>query len=99
MQHSKSILIAVACVTLGTACHSVSTDRKVTLIPGAAKIRLTTNSSDVAQCKAVGDVYPANMESPAQEFRNNVLGFGGNAALVTAGTVKEPLQGVAYHCP
>ena len=99
MQNSKSILIAVACVTLGTACHTPATERRSTLVPGAEHVRLTTNSADVAQCKAVGDVYPANMESPSQEFRNHVVGFGGNAALVTAGTVKAPLQGVAYQCP
>jgi len=99
MQYWKSILTAVACVTLATGCQTAVTERKIELVPGAGHIRLTTNSADVAKCKAVGDVYPANMESPSLEFRNNVVGFGGNTGLVTAGTVKQPLQGVAYQCP
>jgi hypothetical protein len=99
MQHLKSILIILACVALGTACHSSPSDRPVRLVPGAEHIRLTSSPAEMAQCKRMGDVYPADMDSPRQEFRNHVADLGGNAALVTAGTVKLPLQGVAYQCP
>lgn len=99
MQHLKIIFIALASVTLGTACRTPLTERPVKLVPGAEHVRLTLIPAEMAPCKRMGDIYPANMESPRVEFRNNVAGLGANAALVTAGTVKEPLQGVAYQCP
>lgn len=101
MQHSKILLMMVACGVLATACHTPASERPVQLVPGADRIHLTLSPAEVAQCKPLGDVYPASatMESPRVEFRNNVAGLGANAALVTAGTIKEPLQGVAYKCP
>lgn len=100
MQHAKTIFMIVGWAALGTACHSAPpTERPIKLVPGAERIHLTSSAAELTKCKALGDVYPAYMETPRIEFRNNVAGLGGNAALVTAGTVKDPLQGVAYQCP
>jgi hypothetical protein len=53
----KTLLTAVAIITTTLAAGCVAT----TLAPGAAQVRIAHNSSDVAGCKAVGNVganYP-----------------------------------------
>ena len=42
-----------------------------------------------------GTVDLANAQ---REFRNQVVGFGGNTGLVTFGLVGAPSEGIAYIC-
>jgi hypothetical protein len=85
-------------VALLTAC--------VSLAPGADKVQITRNPSDVAKCSAVGNVR-VPIESQGQldiadadtRFRNQVIGLGGNTAFVTSSSLGIPVQGVAYRCP
>ncbi|HEY0801218.1 MAG TPA: hypothetical protein VGD54_10265, partial [Steroidobacteraceae bacterium] len=72
--------------------------------PGASAVRLTRNAADVTNCTAVGNVkaYINNNNSVGDEvkFRNQVIGYGGNAGFVTIdGTYRTPAEGVAYRCP
>jgi len=98
MQRPQAIVITVACVTLGTAC--------VTLAPGADQVRLTKSPADVATCRAVGNIQvprdpqTGTVDLNAQrQFRNQVVGLGGNAGLVTDGLLGIPSAGIAYQCP
>jgi hypothetical protein len=95
----QSVLIAVTFVTLGVACAFAY---KVDLAPGADQVRLTTNPSDVATCKPVGNLRVPPDTPPSDLtpiFRNQVIGLGGNAGFVTVGRINFPLDGVAYQCP
>jgi len=68
--------------------------------PGADKVRLTRNASEVSACSAVGNVrVNASGSSARTEFRNIVVGFGGNIGLVTSGPTWAPVDGIAYRCP
>ena len=73
--------------------------------PGAGAVRLARNAADVANCTAVGNVKAyVNNVSPGVgdevKFRNQVVGYGGNAAFVTVYAAYEtPAEGVAYRCP
>ena len=96
MQRTKTLLIAVACVALETACISLS--ESIKLVPGADQVRLTTSPADIASCKPVGNVHPPDVVLTPEEFRNEVVGLGGNAAMVTFGSVPYPISGVAYLC-
>jgi len=79
----------------------------VSLAPGADKVRLTNNASDVPSCTAVGNVkVPAGNSTgyvpifeASKEFRNQVVGHGGNTGLVTYGFLDIPSEGIAYRCP
>jgi hypothetical protein len=99
MQRWKAILIAIACVTLGTACYPPLSERGTRLVPGADQVRLTKNPDDVANCKPVGNVHIEDLGRAREECRNKVVGLGGNAAMVTEGSLSVPHQGVAYRCP
>jgi len=77
----------------------------VTLAPGAAKVRITKDASDVAGCTAVGNVNtlgapqgPSQIADSSTELRNKALGLGGNVIFVTSTTLGVPDQGVAYRC-
>lgn len=77
----------------------------VSLAPGADKVVLTRDASDVATCTAVGNVrisVDVNRQSDTANantaFRNRVVALGGNTGLVTDGPVRVPVAGVAYHC-
>jgi len=94
MQRSQAILITIACITLGTGCLTRSS-----LVPGADQVRVTKNPGDVANCKPVGNIHLTDAPD-GNEFRNQVVGLGGNAAIVTDGALPNVLwSGVAYRCP
>jgi len=59
------------------------------------------NPSDVTHCKPVGNINVHGSVDAKKEFRNDVVGFGGNAAIVTETDVlgETPFAGVAYQCP
>jgi len=78
----------------------------VTLAPGADQVRITDKASDVATCKALGNLQvpmnggqPADGFSAQDQFRNQAVGLGSNVALVTQGFVGIPVAGIAYRCP
>jgi hypothetical protein len=97
----QAVLITVTCVTLEAACVTVS------LAPGADLVRLTKTPGDVATCKPVGNIrvpQDANtgtvgIANAQNQFRNQVVGLGGNAGLVTSGLLDVPVEGIAYQCP
>jgi hypothetical protein len=68
------------------------------LAPGAEQIKETQNATDVAGCRAVGNVKseaaPLDLDT---DIRNRTLGFGGNVLFVTS-KLGQPSEGVAYRC-
>jgi hypothetical protein len=93
----RVVTTIVVWATLGAGC--------VTLAPGADQVKMTKNPQDVASCKAVGNVkVPTTAEgnvdlaNAERQFRNEVVGLGGNTGLVTYGPVGAPSTGIAYHC-
>jgi len=78
----------------------------VSLAPGADKVLVTRNESDVAECTSVGKIrVPVDLDrqvdlaSASARFRNQVVALGGNTGLVTDGSVHIPIEGGAYRCP
>lgn len=95
-------LIAIACVVLTTTVSCVNT----LLAPGADKVRITQNPSDVSNCTAVGNIQvphyadgSVDIANAEAKFRNQTIGLGGNTAFLTAGSLGVPIEGVAYRCP
>jgi len=91
---------ASICLVLLTACSAV------TPAPGADKVKVTKTAADVVSCTAVGNIQvPRNSEGllpideAGTEFRNRIVGLGGNAGLVTSGMLSVPAEGIAYRCP
>ena len=93
--HPRVVVILVA-----LAVGLISCVVAVAPVPGADKVRLTRNASELTTCVAVGDIRVTASGSNARtEFRNMVIGFGGNLGFVTSGPTWEPAEGVAYRCP
>jgi hypothetical protein len=76
------------------------------LAPGAELVRVTNVPADVAGCAPVGNIQvPRSADGLVAihhalgQMKNQAVGFGGNAAFVTEGTLGIPLAGVAYLCP
>ena len=93
MLHTRMVPVALA-------VWHVSCVVAVAPAPGSEKIRLTRNASEVSTCSAVGKIIVSTSGSSARtEFRNGVVGFGGNIGLVTNGPTWAPVEGIAYHCP
>jgi hypothetical protein len=93
---ASAVLVTCSCVT-------------VTLAPGAEKVKLTHDPSDVAGCKVAGNVSgvwgSGEYERVSEALlRNRAVGLDGNTVLVTL-SEDGPLQpaadreGVAYRCP
>jgi hypothetical protein len=95
MLHIRMVVVPVA-LTVGLISCVVA----VAPVPGAEKVRLTRNASEVSTCSAVGNIrINASGSNARTEFRNGVVGFGGNIGLVTNGPAWAPVEGIAYHCP
>ena len=95
MLHTRMVVVPVA-----LAVGLISCVVAVAPAPGADKVRVTRNASEVSTCSAVGSIRVNARGSNARtEFRNMVVGFGGNAGLVTSGPMWEPVEGIAYRCP
>jgi hypothetical protein len=74
--------------------------------PGADRVRLTRNAADVSSCSAVGNVRvppgsngTVDIATADTEFRNQVVGYGGNTAFVSSEPLGVPVEGIAYRCP
>jgi hypothetical protein len=97
MRIARLLTAAGLCLTVVAAC--------VSLAPGADKMRVTKNASDVATCRAVGNItVPLNAQGQVDianadaELRNQTVGLGGNTAFVTSSPLGVPVQGIAYRC-
>jgi hypothetical protein len=98
IMNARVLIGAPGMLLLLTAC--------VSLAPGADKVRVTKNASDVANCSAVGNIKvpgeasgQVDIATADTEFRNQAIGFGGNAAFVTSSPFGIPVEGIAYRCP
>jgi len=95
MLHTRMVVVPVA-----LAVGLVSCVVAVAPVPGAENVRLTRNASEVSTCSAVGKIrVNASGSSARTEFRNMVVGFGGNIGFVTNGPTWTPVEGIAYRCP
>ena len=95
MLHTRMVVVPVALAVGLTSCVVA-----VEPVPGAEKVRLTRNASEVSTCSAVGNIRVNTSGSNARtEFRNMVIGSGGNIGFVSSGPTWAPVEGVAYRCP
>jgi hypothetical protein len=95
MLRTRMVIVPVA-LAVGLISCAVA----VAPAPGSEKVRLTRNASEVSSCSAVGNIgVKATGSSARTEFRNGVVGLGGNAGLVTSGPMWAPVEGIAYRCP
>lgn len=96
---ARMFAVVVSCAVLLTGCV-------VNPAPGADKVKVTKEAADVSACSAVGNVrIPRDANGNPQylnvdvEFRNLVVGLGGNVGFITAGAASAPTEGIAYRCP
>ena len=95
MLHTRMVVIPVALAVGLTSCVVA-----VAPVPGADKVRVISNASEVSTCSPVGNITINSSGSNARtEFRNKVIGFGGNTGLITNGPMWAPVEGIAYRCP
>jgi hypothetical protein len=87
------------------SCGAIFLAACVTLAPGAEKVFITKQASDVSGCTPVGNVNtlgdvqgPSQIADSSAELRNQAVGLGGNTIFVTSATLGVPNQGVAYRC-
>lgn len=89
------VIIVCCCIALASCATMVPA-------PGASRVRLTRNPADVAGCTPVGNInLPPSQQGmyAAFNFRNRVVGYGGNAGLITVSVLaSEPIDGIAYRC-
>jgi hypothetical protein len=78
----------------------------VSLAPGANNVRLTKAASEVTGCTAVGNISvprdangQPDIANADAEFRNQVVGLGGNTGFITSEPLGVPVEGIAYRCP
>ena len=78
----------------------------VSLAPGADKVHLTKAASDVSACTSVGNVNVprgpdggVDLPNAETQFRNQVIGLGGNTGFITSAQFGAPAEGIAYRCP
>ena len=93
MLHTRMVPVAFA---LGLVSCVVA----VAPVPGSENVRITRNASEVSSCKPVGNIrVNASGSNARTEFKNMVVGFGGNIGVVTNGPAWAPVEGIAYRCP
>ena len=97
----RRIVTSIAASLLGLAACT-----PLVLAPGAAQVRVTHLPADVAQCSAVGNIRvpddtngSLDVARAVASMQNQTIGFGGNVAFVTEGTLRAPIAGIAYKCP
>jgi hypothetical protein len=93
-------LLTACCLSGLAACTSL------VLAPGAEQVLVTKAPAEVAGCAPVGNLQVPKDTSGAIDahravayLKNQTVGLGGNAALVTDGSLRLPVAGVAYKCP
>lgn len=92
-------IFIVCCLSALAACTPL------VLAPGAAQVQVTKTPGDVAGCAPVGNLQVPKETSGGLDahravayLKNQTVGLGGNAALVTDGPLRLPVAGVAYKC-
>jgi hypothetical protein len=105
----KKILVAVVAALALTACLSGG---GIPLAPGAEKVSLTRNPTDVTNCKVLGpvsgskDAYAFNVKGSTKEkemtksIQNIAFSLGADTVFITdaAGAYIGPRNGIAYNC-
>jgi hypothetical protein len=87
LAHS-SIFLALTTVPTGCVVQSA-----MTLVPGAADVKITTNVADITGCPAVGYIPFADMNNIDGRVRQNeAVALNANIVYDTGG------GGVAYRC-
>jgi hypothetical protein len=82
------ILLPLAALSTGCVVQSA-----MTLVPGAADIKITTNVADITGCPAVGYIPAADMYNVDGRVRQNeAVALNANTVYDTGG------GGVAYRC-
>lgn len=96
MQRLLGGVITICC------CIAMASCATMVPAPGANHVRLTRNPAEVAGCSPVGNInLPSSQQGmyAAFNFRNRVVGYGGNAGLITVSVLaSEPIDGIAYRC-
>jgi hypothetical protein len=100
------VVICWAVVAAGCVSAAPTSGVDKVLAPGADKVKITRNPADVAPCTAAGNIRvfkdPAakvEFATAETEFRNQTVGLGANAALITLVALGVPVEGIAYRCP
>jgi hypothetical protein len=98
MLHARMLATPLVVGSLLPAC--------VSLAPGADKVRLTKTVSDVSACTTVGNLNVprgpnggVDLSNAEVQFRNQVIGLGGNTGFITRTQMGIPAEGIAYRCP
>jgi hypothetical protein len=104
--HSQEHAVPTMRSPIAILLFACGTTGCVSLAPGADKVLVTSDASAVVTCTAVGNVREqvdvnrqTDTANASAVFRNRVVALGGNTGLVTDGSVRVPVQGVAYRCP
>jgi hypothetical protein len=80
-------------ILLGILSTGCVVQSAMTLVPGAAEVRITTNVSDITGCPAVGYIPFADMNNLDGRVRQNeAVALNGNIVYDTG------YGGVAYRC-
>jgi outer membrane murein-binding lipoprotein Lpp len=91
------IVSALAVAVTGTLVSGCGSPMLVSA-PGAPQVKETQVATDVAGCRAVGNVKseaaPLDIDT---DIRNRTVGLGGNVLFVTS-KIGQPSEGVAYRC-
>jgi hypothetical protein len=93
----KSVPIVVLAAILLSACVSTP------LAPGAAEVKVTRVTADVASCKALGNLDLDAAAAGIDNTKNHAIGLGGDTVLDTTptsflGTTTLLRTGVIYRC-
>jgi hypothetical protein len=87
LAHNSTLLTLTA---LSTGCVVQSA---MTLVPGAAEVKITTSVADITGCPAVGYIPAADIDIPDQRVAQN------EAVALNANIVYDTgYGGVAYRC-
>jgi hypothetical protein len=96
MQVGSPVVLRFALATVVVMISSCNAT--MALAPGADRVKLTHNATDVAGCKAVGNVsWVPDRDDPRffeTLLRNRTVGLDGNTVFLTTS-----IEGVAYRCP
>ena len=83
-----SLILTLAALSTGCVIQSA-----ITLVPGAAEVKITTNVADITDCPAVGYIPFADMNNIDGRVRQNeAVALNANIVYDTGG------GGVAYRC-
>ena len=98
--HPFQIVLMNASALVLSGCEAV-----MELSPPGNSVYVTDQQIEIARCTPIGNIklgdetHPGgNITTSEAEFRVRVAELGGNTGLVTSGTVRKPVEGVAFQC-